>query len=138
MYTNKFPNYIQFFFFIRNKTNIRACKNEQWITVLFIEIYILLKKLRLCLKYRSRFTIVSHKSRSYINLDRICSGPLLIWQSLGQFNREIRGIIKHKSQTMPTKRYRRDQSEVSCCLKYVIFGFNVIFWVSLFYINITK
>ncbi|MPD02134.1 Tetraspanin-17 [Portunus trituberculatus] len=31
---------------------------------------------------------------------------------------------------MPAKRYRRDQSEVSCCLKYVIFGFNVIFWVS--------
>jgi len=26
-------------------------------------------------------------------------------------------------------RYRRDQSEVSCCLKYVIFGFNVIFWL---------
>lgn len=31
---------------------------------------------------------------------------------------------------MPTRKYRRDQSEVSCCLKYVIFGFNVIFWVS--------
>ncbi|XP_018022470.1 tetraspanin-5 isoform X1 [Hyalella azteca] len=30
---------------------------------------------------------------------------------------------------MPMKRYRRDQSEVSCCLKYVIFGFNVIFWL---------
>ncbi|XP_069957776.1 piggyBac transposable element-derived protein 2 isoform X1 [Cherax quadricarinatus] len=30
---------------------------------------------------------------------------------------------------MPVKRYRRDQSEVSCCLKYVIFGFNVIFWL---------
>ena len=28
-------------------------------------------------------------------------------------------------------RRRRDQSEVSCCLKYVIFGFNVIFWVSI-------
>jgi len=26
-------------------------------------------------------------------------------------------------------RSRRDQSEVSCCLKYVIFGFNVIFWL---------
>jgi len=26
-------------------------------------------------------------------------------------------------------RRRRDQSEVSCCLKYVIFGFNVIFWL---------
>jgi len=29
-------------------------------------------------------------------------------------------------------RYRRDESEVSCCLKYFIFGFNVIFWVSTF------
>lgn len=28
------------------------------------------------------------------------------------------------------KKYRRDESEVSCCLKYLIFGFNVIFWVS--------
>ncbi|KAI9561682.1 tetraspanin-5 isoform X2 [Daphnia magna] len=32
---------------------------------------------------------------------------------------------------MPTNRkYRRDQSEVSCCLKYLIFGFNVIFWLT--------
>ncbi|XP_063974389.1 tetraspanin-17 isoform X2 [Diachasmimorpha longicaudata] len=29
---------------------------------------------------------------------------------------------------MPTRKYRRDTSEVSCCLKYVIFGFNVLFW----------
>ena len=29
------------------------------------------------------------------------------------------------------RKYRRDTSEVSCCLKYVIFGFNVMFWVSL-------
>ena len=28
-----------------------------------------------------------------------------------------------------SSRHRRDHSEVSCCLKYVIFGFNVIFWV---------
>lgn len=28
------------------------------------------------------------------------------------------------------RRRIRDTSEVSCCLKYVIFGFNVIFWVS--------
>ena len=32
--------------------------------------------------------------------------------------------------TMPVRKYRRDTSEVSCCLKYVIFGFNVMFWVS--------
>lgn len=31
---------------------------------------------------------------------------------------------------MPARKYRRDQSEVSCCLKYVIFGFNVIFWLT--------
>ncbi|XP_048512763.1 tetraspanin-5 isoform X2 [Athalia rosae] len=31
---------------------------------------------------------------------------------------------------MPVRKYRRDTSEVSCCLKYVIFGFNVMFWVS--------
>jgi len=31
---------------------------------------------------------------------------------------------------MPVRKYRRDQSEVSCCLKYVIFGFNVIFWLT--------
>ncbi|KYQ57933.1 Tetraspanin-5 [Trachymyrmex zeteki] len=27
------------------------------------------------------------------------------------------------------RKYRRDTSEVSCCLKYVIFGFNVMFWI---------
>jgi len=31
---------------------------------------------------------------------------------------------------MPMRKYRRDQSEVSCCLKYLIFGFNVIFWLT--------
>jgi len=31
---------------------------------------------------------------------------------------------------MPARKYRRDQSEVSCCLKYVIFSFNVIFWLT--------
>jgi hypothetical protein len=34
---------------------------------------------------------------------------------------------------MPVRKYRRDTSEVSCCLKYVIFGFNVMFWVSTLY-----
>lgn len=30
---------------------------------------------------------------------------------------------------MPSiRKYRRDTSEVSCCLKYVIFGVNVLFW----------
>ncbi|XP_055373843.1 tetraspanin-17 isoform X2 [Condylostylus longicornis] len=31
---------------------------------------------------------------------------------------------------MPIRKYRRETSEISCCLKYVIFGFNVVFWVS--------
>lgn len=35
------------------------------------------------------------------------------------------------SRKMPgIRKYRRDTSEVSCCLKYVIFGVNVLFWVS--------
>ncbi|XP_050666981.1 tetraspanin-5 isoform X3 [Leptidea sinapis] len=29
---------------------------------------------------------------------------------------------------MPIRKYRRDTTEVSCCLKYVIFGVNVLFW----------
>lgn len=33
------------------------------------------------------------------------------------------------------RKYRRDTSEVSCCLKYVIFGFNVMFWVSLLHLH---
>jgi len=32
-------------------------------------------------------------------------------------------------QPSRSKRRRRNHSEVSCCLKYVIFGFNVIFWL---------
>ncbi|EEC19595.1 tetraspanin, putative [Ixodes scapularis] len=30
---------------------------------------------------------------------------------------------------MPVRKHRRDKSEISCCLKYLIFGFNVIFWL---------
>lgn len=30
---------------------------------------------------------------------------------------------------VPIRKYRRDASEVSSCLKYMIFGFNVLFWV---------
>ena len=33
------------------------------------------------------------------------------------------------------RKYRRDTTEVSCCLKYVIFGVNVLFWVSLCVLN---
>ena len=35
----------------------------------------------------------------------------------------------YPSQSSRSKRRRRNHSEVSCCLKYVIFGFNVIFWL---------
>ena len=34
-----------------------------------------------------------------------------------------------RPQNQKRRRRIRDTSEVSCCLKYVIFGFNVIFWV---------
>lgn len=42
-------------------------------------------------------------------------------------------LIKSNGYNMPVqaiRKYRKDTSEVSCCLKYVIFGFNVLFWVS--------
>ncbi|KAG1656806.1 Tetraspanin-5 [Nymphon striatum] len=29
----------------------------------------------------------------------------------------------------PRTYYRRDKTEISCCLKYLIFGFNIIFWL---------
>lgn len=35
-----------------------------------------------------------------------------------------------KMPVQAVRKYRRDTSEVSCCLKYLIFGFNVLFWVS--------
>lgn len=36
--------------------------------------------------------------------------------------------------TMQTvRKVRRDTTEVSCCLKYVIFSFNVLFWVSIYH-----
>lgn len=30
------------------------------------------------------------------------------------------------------RKYRRETSEISCCLKYMIFSFNYLFWVSVF------
>jgi tetraspanin-5 len=39
------------------------------------------------------------------------------------------GSAQHPSSQHRSKRRRRNHSEVSCCLKYVIFGFNVIFWL---------
>lgn len=41
------------------------------------------------------------------------------------------------SGVMPRKRRygyrsRKDRTEVSCCVKYLMFGFNVLFWVSAF------
>lgn len=43
-------------------------------------------------------------------------------------------IIPCKMPSM--RKYRRDTSEVSCCLKYVIFSVNVLFWVSSVDLNI--
>ena len=31
---------------------------------------------------------------------------------------------------------QRDRSEVSCCLKYLLFSFNVFFWVSLLILSV--
>lgn len=31
--------------------------------------------------------------------------------------------------SVPVRKYKREASEVSGCLKYMIFGFNVLFWV---------
>lgn len=44
------------------------------------------------------------------------------------FKQTIRSI-SNVSATMPVRKYRRETSEISCCLKYVIFSFNVIFWM---------
>lgn len=38
--------------------------------------------------------------------------------------------FKMPAQQQAVRKYRRDTSEVSCCLKYVIFSVNVLFWVS--------
>lgn len=54
-------------------------------------------------------------------LDRMSGEGLRLIQSNG-YNMPVQAIRK----------YRKDTSEVSCCLKYVIFGFNVLFWVSNF------
>ncbi|XP_032666899.1 tetraspanin-5 isoform X3 [Odontomachus brunneus] len=42
--------------------------------------------------------------------------------------RFVRPVDKCLSAMPAVRKYRRDTSEVSCCLKYVIFGFNVMFW----------
>lgn len=35
----------------------------------------------------------------------------------------------HNLSNMPVRKYKRETSEVSGCLKYMIFGFNVLFWL---------
>ncbi|XP_075221805.1 tetraspanin 26A isoform X4 [Lycorma delicatula] len=37
--------------------------------------------------------------------------------------------VAFKMPVQAVRKYRRDTSEVSCCLKYLIFGFNVLFWM---------
>uniref|UniRef100_A0A0K8RCS8 Putative tetraspanin n=1 Tax=Ixodes ricinus TaxID=34613 RepID=A0A0K8RCS8_IXORI len=39
--------------------------------------------------------------------------------------------VERYGNRMPVRKHRRDKSEISCCLKYLIFGFNVIFWTAL-------
>ncbi|RZF45966.1 hypothetical protein LSTR_LSTR008343 [Laodelphax striatellus] len=43
---------------------------------------------------------------------------------------QVPGVTFKMPPTQTTvRKYRRDTSEVSCCLKYMIFGFNVMFWL---------
>uniref|UniRef100_A0A1Y1KB69 Tetraspanin n=1 Tax=Photinus pyralis TaxID=7054 RepID=A0A1Y1KB69_PHOPY len=35
----------------------------------------------------------------------------------------------HNLSNVPVRKYKRETSEVSGCLKYMIFGFNVLFWL---------
>ncbi|XP_048760707.2 tetraspanin-5-like isoform X2 [Ostrea edulis] len=36
---------------------------------------------------------------------------------------------RYKAQRLKKHRFRRDKTEVSCCMKYLMFGFNVLFWL---------
>lgn len=36
---------------------------------------------------------------------------------------------KHKNRKMKGRGIRQEKSEVSCCMKYLMFGFNVLFWL---------
>lgn len=45
-------------------------------------------------------------------------------------SRELQHLRNINDGRMSGRKHRRDKSEISCCLKYLIFGFNVIFWVS--------
>lgn len=44
-------------------------------------------------------------------------------------SRELQHLRSISDGRMSSRKHRRDKSEISCCLKYLIFGFNVIFWV---------
>ncbi|XP_022661779.1 tetraspanin-5-like isoform X1 [Varroa jacobsoni] len=37
--------------------------------------------------------------------------------------------VQRYGNRISSRKHRRDKSEISCCLKYLIFGFNVIFWL---------
>ncbi|XP_015916768.1 tetraspanin-5 isoform X2 [Parasteatoda tepidariorum] len=44
-------------------------------------------------------------------------------------SRELQQLRNLSDGRMSGRKHRRDKSEISCCLKYLIFGFNVIFWL---------
>ncbi|XP_035211055.1 tetraspanin-5-like isoform X1 [Stegodyphus dumicola] len=44
-------------------------------------------------------------------------------------SRELQHLRTINDGRMSGRKHRRDKSEISCCLKYLIFGFNVIFWL---------
>lgn len=61
----------------------------------------------------------------YIHIDIYLLHPVCIVHECVVVARAIDKCLS----TMPAvRKYRRDTSEVSCCLKYIIFGFNVMFW----------
>ena len=38
--------------------------------------------------------------------------------------------MEHNKHIIVPRKYRKDKTEVSCVVKYLMFGFNVLFWVS--------
>lgn len=38
--------------------------------------------------------------------------------------------MEHNKQIIVPRKHRKDKTEVSCAIKYLMFGFNVLFWVS--------
>ena len=57
---------------------------------------------------------------------------VIFWRKLVGWDFPSWGLLKMMRQRNRKNR-RRDRTEVSCCIKYLMFAFNVIFWVWLLY-----